>query len=89
MAQYRKDENDNTTSGAEAGGTTGERVELNWTSFYRLDNWQLAGGVEYLQRLFTQRGPVSLAIQIKNNTTPLIACLLKPTVNLLTTFSLR
>jgi vitamin B12 transporter len=59
MAQYRKDENDNTTSGAEAGGTTGERVELNWTSFYRLDNWQLAGGVEYLQRLFTQRGPVS------------------------------
>jgi vitamin B12 transporter len=57
-AQYRKDENDNTTSGVDAGGTTGERLELNWTNFYSVDNWQLAGGVEYLQRLFEQRGPI-------------------------------
>lgn len=56
--QYRKDENDNTTSELDAGGTTGERLELNWTSFYSFENWQLAGGVEYLQRLFAQRGPI-------------------------------
>ena len=57
-AQYRKDENDNTTSGADAGGTTGERIELNWTNFYSVNDWQLAAGTEYLQRLFSQRGPV-------------------------------
>ena len=55
---YRKDDNDNTTSGVDAGGTTGERLALNWTSFYNFDNWQVAGGAEYLQRLFEQRGPV-------------------------------
>ncbi len=57
-AQYRKDENNNTTSGIDAGGTVGERLEFNWTGFYTLENWQVAGGVEYLQRLFTQRGTV-------------------------------
>lgn len=35
-ANYRKDENDNTTAGIDAGGTTGERIELNWTNFTRL-----------------------------------------------------
>ena len=58
-ANYRKDENDNTTAGIDAGGTTGERIELNWTNFYSLDNWQFAGGIEYLQRLFSQRGPIN------------------------------
>ena len=59
-AHYRKDDNDNdnTESGADTGGTTGERIELNWTGFYTMDNWDFAGGVEYLQRLFTQRGPI-------------------------------
>lgn len=57
-AQYRKDKNDNTASGDDVGGTTGERVEFNWTHFYRLDNWNVAAGAEYLQRLFSQRGPV-------------------------------
>jgi len=58
-AHYRKDDNDNTESGADTGGTTGERIELNWTGFYTMDNWDFAGGVEYLQRLFTQRGPIA------------------------------
>jgi len=58
-AHYRKDENDNSESGADAGGTTGERIELNWTSFYTIENWDFAGGVEYLQRLFNQRGPIN------------------------------
>lgn len=58
-AHYRKDENDNTESGVDAGGTTGERIELNWTSFYAIKNWDFAGGVEYLQRLFDQRGPIN------------------------------
>lgn len=57
-SQFRQDKNDNRTSGNDAGGTTGERIELNWTNFYTFDNWQVAGGVEYLQRLFEQRGPV-------------------------------
>jgi len=55
---YRKDENHNTTSGTDAGGTTGERLAINWTNTYAFDNWQVAGGAEYLQRLFQQRGPV-------------------------------
>ena len=55
---YRRDENDNTTSGADAGGTTGERLTLNWTNVYAMNNWQIAAGGEYLQRLFEQRGPV-------------------------------
>ena len=55
---YRKDKNDNTTSGVDAGGTTGERITLNWSNIYAMDNWQLAAGGEYLQRLFEQRGPV-------------------------------
>lgn len=55
-AHYRKDKNDNTVSGIENSGTTGERIELNWTSFYSFDKWDVAGGVEYLQRLFDQRG---------------------------------
>ena len=37
-AHYRKDDNDNTESGADTGGTTGERIELNWTGFYTMDN---------------------------------------------------
>ena len=57
--QYRKDENDNTTQGTDAGGTTGERLELNWTNTFSLDQWNIAAGSEYLQRLFSQRGPVN------------------------------
>ncbi len=56
--QYRKDKNDNTTAKMDAGGTTGERIEVNWTGFYSQESWQFAGGAEYLQRLFSQRGPV-------------------------------
>lgn len=55
---YRRDKNDNTTSGSDAGGTTGERLTLNWTNVYAMENWQIAAGGEYLQRLFEQRGPV-------------------------------
>lgn len=58
-AHYRKDENNNTELGADAGGTTGERIEFNWTSFYTVKNWDFAGGIEYLQRLFDQRGPIN------------------------------
>lgn len=60
QAQYRRDRNDNTTDGYDAGGSTGERMQFTWINRYNLNSdWQLAGGAEYLQRLFEQRGPVS------------------------------
>lgn len=55
---YHQDDIDNTTDGAFTAGTTGERIDLNHTSFYHLDNWQLAAGGEYLQRFYSQRGLV-------------------------------
>lgn len=57
--QYRKDENDNTTQGIDAGGTTGERLEVNWTNTFDVSHWRIAAGTEYLQRLFSQRGPIN------------------------------
>jgi vitamin B12 transporter len=57
--QYRKDENDNTTEGIDAGGTTGERLEVNWTNTFDVSEWNIAAGSEYLQRLFSQRGPIN------------------------------
>ena len=58
-AQFRRDENDNTEAGADAGGTTGERIQLTWTNRIALsDSHKLAVGGEYMQRFFAQRGPV-------------------------------
>ncbi|NVK54478.1 MAG: TonB-dependent receptor [Alteromonadaceae bacterium] len=56
-AQYHKDNNDNLTSGIDAGGTTGERKQLNWTHFFDLDVANFALGGELLKREFEQRGP--------------------------------
>jgi vitamin B12 transporter len=56
-AQYHKDDNDNLTSGFDAGGTTGERKQLNWTQFITTDVAQFAIGTELLRREFEQRGP--------------------------------
>ncbi|GGF69208.1 TonB-dependent receptor plug domain-containing protein [Alteromonas lipolytica] len=58
-AQYHKDDNDNYTSGADAGGTTGERKQLTWTHFIETEVAQFAVGSEILRREFEQRGPVS------------------------------
>ncbi|QJR80331.1 TonB-dependent receptor [Alteromonas pelagimontana] len=54
--QFREDENSNTTSGTDAGSTTGKRQQVIWVNRYQVNDWQLAGGLEYLQRLFEQRG---------------------------------
>ncbi|MCU7553055.1 TonB-dependent receptor [Alteromonas sp. ASW11-19] len=57
--QYRKDENRNTVAGYEDGGTTGKRLQTRWLNRYLTnDGWQLAGGLDYLQRFFEQQGPV-------------------------------
>lgn len=58
-AQYHKDDNDNFTAGANAGGTTGERKQLNWTQFITTDIAQFAIGSELLRREFEQRGPAN------------------------------
>lgn len=55
---YRKDKNDSVASGRFAGGTTGERFQLTWLNRYDIGDWQLAGGLEYLTRQFSQRGLV-------------------------------
>lgn len=55
---WRSDEADNTASGVDAGGTTGQRMQVQWLNRFDTENgWQLAGGLEYLQRFFEQRGP--------------------------------
>lgn len=56
---YRKDENNSTASGLFDGGTTGERFQLTWLNRYDIGDWQLAGGLEYLTRQFSQRGIVT------------------------------
>ncbi len=57
--QYRQDENRNTVAGDDAGGTTGTRLQTRWLNRYHTDNgWQLAGGLDYVQRFFDQQGPV-------------------------------
>ncbi|NDV91538.1 TonB-dependent receptor [Alteromonas sp. 345S023] len=55
---YHQDDIDNSTDGAFTTGSTGERIDINHTSFYRTTNWQLAAGGEYLQRFYEQRGLV-------------------------------
>ena len=57
--QYREDSNDNTNSGVPAGSTKGTRLQTTWVNRYSGDDWQVAGGVEWLQRLFEQRGDAS------------------------------
>ena len=55
---WRSDDADNITNGVDAGGTTGERMQIQWLNrFDAANGWQLAGGLEYLQRFFEQRGP--------------------------------
>ncbi|WP_414829755.1 TonB-dependent receptor plug domain-containing protein [Alteromonas sp. H39] len=55
---WRSDDADNMTSGTDAGGTTGERMQFQWLNRFETENgWQLAVGLEYLQRFFEQRGP--------------------------------
>lgn len=56
-AQYHKDDNDNLTAGFNAGGTMGERKQVNWTQFISTEVAQLAVGTELLRREFEQRGP--------------------------------
>ncbi|MDC8829959.1 TonB-dependent receptor plug domain-containing protein [Alteromonas gilva] len=58
-AQYHKDDNDNLTDGVDAGGTTGERKQLNWTHFFDADVANFAIGAELLKREFEQRGPAT------------------------------
>ncbi len=54
--QYRQDENNSSANGVFDGGTTGERYQVTWINRYALAGWQLAGGLEYLERQFEQRG---------------------------------
>ena len=53
---YRKDENDSVAAKRYDGGTTGERFQLTWLNRYTYHDWQIAGGLEYLTRQFSQRG---------------------------------
>ncbi|BBO29158.1 TonB-dependent receptor [Alteromonas sp. I4] len=56
--QYNRNENNNTTSGADAGGTLGERKQFTWTQFVSFGDTTLAVGSEFLRREFEQSGPI-------------------------------
>ena len=61
MLAYRSDRNQNFADGNFSGGGEGERLQLTWIHrlFDERNQWAL--GAEFLQRLFTQEGPVTFA----------------------------
>ncbi|MFC3094337.1 TonB-dependent receptor [Alteromonas sediminis] len=55
-----EDDNNSVNSGLNTGGTTGNRLQATWLNVYDVnDNWQIAAGAEWVQRLFQQRGTAS------------------------------